>query len=281
MDPSSARGSRAPYWPALLLPAALASLRWPLIALPVAFGCFVALLTSAGAFGRTSAARWALLVATSISGFALVRFVAQEAVPGIVGGGQRAVEQRAISRLRDLLFAQDAMRRAAWIDPDGDGVGSAAFLEELCGEPPLRGQPERATSVLECGPLVETPLGPAARDGAYLYTLCLPTRDGGWSARPDAAVDEERAERAFVAYAWPAPGTPFRQVFFIDQHESILMFDPLREDEPGRASSPAVSAQSGPACDAALGNGRERWSAWRGKRPRSELPGDGKAELSR
>jgi hypothetical protein len=189
------------------------------------------------------------------------RFVATLAMPGIVCGGRRAVEQEAVSRLRDVLFAEDAMRRASWIDPDADGIGSAAFLEELCGAPPRRGQAPRATPVLHCGELVPTPLGPAARNGAYLYTVCLPMLGGGWSAAPRSGVDEELAERRFVAYAWPAEATEgkFDDVFFIDEHESIRV-----------ASLPSGALP--PACDAALGE--PAWQAWRGKQPRPDVPGD-------
>lgn len=263
---------RSSAWWWVALSAAAASLCWPALALPAAFACLLAALTEPRSAPRQSARRWGLLAAACASAFGLVRFVVFEAVPGIVGGGQRAVEQRTISRLRDVLFAQDALRRSAWIDPDGDGVGSAAFLSELCGLRPRRGQPERAIPALQCEELVDTPIGPAALAGAYRYTVCLPTPDGGWSAHPESAVDEEGAERAFTAYAWPAPDAPFARVFFIDEHENIL-------ERELSAPSAAAQARSAPpiTCDAALGAGRKAWRPWRGKRPRTELPGEGKA----
>lgn len=203
-----------------------------------------------------------------------MRFILTEAMPGIVGGGHRAVQQRAVSRLRDVLFAQDAMRRVAWIDPDADGIGSAAFLSELCGGPPSRGQAERATPVLSCGELVDTPLGPAARSGAYLYTVCLPSAAGGWSAQPGPHVDEERAERQFVAYAWPEAAAPFDQLFFIDQHENILTAQVTAR--PPSASPSDAPPDATPTCEAALGDARAtEWTPWRDKKPRpGPLPGD-------
>src|SRR5690349_23436448 len=62
---------------------------------------------------------------------ALGRFLSGEAALGIVEGGTRAAGQRAVSRLRELLFAEDSARRLAYWDPDADGVGSALSLGEL------------------------------------------------------------------------------------------------------------------------------------------------------
>jgi hypothetical protein len=257
-----------------LLLAVLAGLAllWPPLALPAGFACFIGVIkASSEPAPRARRTTWLVAAASVLAVVAVVRFVVSEAMPGIVGGGRLAVGQRAVSRLREVLFAQDAMRRAAWIDPDGDGIGSAAFLGELCGEPPRRGQPQRPTPVLTCSELVQTPFGPAAQAAGYLYTLCLPAAGGGWTASPDAAVDEELAERAFVAYAWPAPGAPFEQAFFIDAHENILSLD--LAELFGRRPLSEVPEAFGLSCETALGAGRERFRPWRGKQPREALPG--------
>lgn len=264
---------RGAIWPLLLVVLAGGALLWAPLALPAGFACFIGVIkASAEPAPRPRRVTWLVAAASAVALIAVVRFVVREAMPGIVGGGRQAVEQRAVSRLRDVLFAQDAMRRAPWIDPDGDGVGSAAFLGELCGESPRRGQPERPTPVLTCSELVATPLGPAAQAAGYLYTVCLPTASGGWSAMPDASVDEERAERAFAAYAWPAPGAPFEHAFFIDEHETILSID-LRELFGARELSEVPEA-FGLSCESAFGADRERFRPWRGKRPREGLPGE-------
>jgi hypothetical protein len=246
----------------LLVLLGLASVFLPVLALPAAFASFIGLVALRPPPSSTlPRPRWWIVAGALAASVGMVRFVATLAMPGIVGGGRRAVEQEAVSRLRDVLFAEDAMRRAGWIDPDADGIGSAAHLEELCGAPPRRGQAPRATPVLHCGDLVPTPLGPAARNGAYLYTVCLPMHGGGWSAAPGGGVDEELAERRFVAYAWPAETAEgkFDDVFFIDEHENILT---------ARLPSGALP----PACDAALV--APGWQPWRGKRPRPDVPGD-------
>jgi hypothetical protein len=247
--------------------------------LPAAFLCFVGLLSVPRA-PREGArvSRWLVGVASLGASVGVGRFLVGEAMSGIVKGGRQAVEQRAVSRLREILFAQDAMRRAGWIDPDADGIGSAALLPELCGAAPLRGQAPRTTPVLDCGELVSTPLGAGARSGAYFYVVCLPTPGGAWSGQPSAAVDEEKAERGFVAYAWPEPGAAFEHAFFIDQHENILAAPWPLDTAPGglpESTSAALSCASafgGLGVPGSVASGS--WSVWRGKKPRPGLPGD-------
>jgi hypothetical protein len=242
----------------------VAALVWPLFAMPVAFLAFLGLLTLP-ARAEPGALQSRVLVGLAVVGAALslVRFVVEIAMPNIVGSGRDAAEQRAVSWLRDVLFAEDAMRRAGWIDPDHDGIGSAALLSELCGAEPLRGQPVRDTPVLTCGELIPTTLGLAARRGGYLFVVCLPQRDGHWSGHAGPQLDEEAAERQFLAYAWPDAGARFDHAFFLDQDENIQSV-PLPND-----AAPL-------SCDAARGPGaRADWTAWRGKRPRpGPLPGD-------
>ena len=213
------------------------------------------------------------LIAGLSSSAGFTRFLVKEAMPGIVQGGTLASNDRAVSRLREILFGQDALRRQAFIDPDGDKIGSAGFLGELTGAIALRSGAPLARPVLERYPgLVETALGPAMEIAGYYYIVCLPTPDGGFTARPGEAVDEEAAERRFVAYAWPsAEGRGLVDSYFIDEHERILF---ARDGAPqGRRER--LGAERPPACDDALSPaGRERWQVWRGKRPRESLPGD-------
>jgi hypothetical protein len=91
----------------------------------------------------------ALSVGLAGTAVGLYRFILHEALPGIIEAHGRASGGRAVSFLREISFAQDAMRRYAFIDPDRDGIGSAGSLAELTGasssrvpsglkEPPLR-----------------------------------------------------------------------------------------------------------------------------------------------
>ena len=268
---------RAAPWPLCALLGG-ASVVWPLLGLPAAGLCLLGVLALPGktAPAASWSRRWLVLGVLGAS-VGLWRFVVEEAMPGIVRGGREAVEQRAVSRLRDVLFAEDALRKAGWIDPDRDGIGSAALLSELCGGPPTRGQPERPNAVLTCGELVETPVGLAAQLAGYLFVVCLPGKDGRWLGRAGASspggapgagqLDEEAAERHFVAYAWPE-ASHFERAFYLDQDENIRT-----ALVPAGADSARVTALS---CDAAFSpGGAPSWVAWRGKRARpGPLPGD-------
>lgn len=207
----------------------------------------------------------------SLAGF--MRFLVVEAMPGIVQGGNRATEDAAVSRLRQVLFAEDALRKRGDVDPDHDGVGSAALLSELAGHIGLRGGARLAPPVLERFPEpVESPIGPAMELSGYLFVVCLPTPDGGFTARPGSAVDEEAAERRFVAYAWPAADQRgLLNSFFMDEHERIL----FAANGAPAGQRPRIGLDHPPACDEALNpKTREEWQTWKGKRPRQKLPGD-------
>jgi len=274
---------RAAPWPLLAVLGGAAAV-WPLLGLPAAGLCLLGVLALPGKADPLASwsRRWIVLAALGTS-VGLWRFVVEEAMPGIVRGGRDAVEQRAVSRLRDVLFAEDALRKAAWIDPDRDGVGSAALLSELCGGPPARGQPERSNAVLTCGELVETPIGLAAQLAGYLFVVCVPGTDGRWRGRAAAAgpggdpssgqIDEEAAERHFIAYAWPE-AAHFERAFYLDQDENI---------RTALLPAAAGSARAVPlSCDAAFSpGGAPSWVAWRGKRPRpGPLPGDSAPEIA-
>jgi hypothetical protein len=219
---------------------------------------------------RVRALKLGLVVAALCATVGVFRFLVLEAVPGMVEGGTTATEQRVVSRLREVLFAEDALRRNTFVDPDGDHVGSAEFLGEMTGEIGLRGGAPMATPVLQNYPkLIDTRLGPAADVGGYLVTVCLPKRGGGFTADPHDAVDDERAERSFFAYAWPTVGgRGLDTAYFLDEHERILLAD-SSETTPRRLigvdAPPSCDDVSAPATQAA-------WRVWRHKQPRSKLP---------
>ncbi|HWZ88430.1 MAG TPA: hypothetical protein VNW92_06255 [Polyangiaceae bacterium] len=219
---------------------------------------------------RVRALKLALIASGLCATFGVFRFLVREAVPGMVEGGTSATEQRVVSRLREILFAEDALRRNQFVDPDGDHVGSAEFLGEMTGEVGLRGGAPMATPVLQNFPkLVDTRLGPAAEVGGYLVTVCLPKRGGGFTAQPKEAVDDERAERSFFAYAWPAErGRGLDFAYFLDEHERILLAS-SSEAEPRRL----IGVDAPPACDdvSAPATAAE-WRVWRHKQPRAKLP---------
>lgn len=261
---------RAVTWrTAAVLALALAALPFPKLALPA--GLFV--LLSWLSLPREPRARarkhaHAHGVAAVAAALAMGVFLVREAVPGIIEGGTRAASSRAVSRLREILFAEDmARKKAAW-DPDGDGVGSALLLGELTGEIGIRRGAWLNPPLLEGYPkLDDTLVGPSLEIGGFWFMLCLPLLSGGFASSPDSHFDDELAERRFVAYAWPSGRAPgLARAYFLDEHERILSA-PAREGLRFGTAHP-------PACDDALAaRTRDDWRPWRGKTPRDDLPG--------
>jgi hypothetical protein len=254
---------------ALALVLALASLYFSKLALPA--GLFVFLSFLAAPLEPPAVKKWhrlALTLAAAAACVAVPLFLVRDAVPGLVQGGTGAASQRAVSRLREFLFAEDAARRAASYDPDGDGVGSALLLGELTGEIGMRHAARLAPPLLEGYPKVESLHGTEAVEiGGYWFMICVPAAGGGFTSDPNAALDDEAAERRFVAYAWPSGRAPgLERAYFIDEHERILSAPSDSELRFG--------AEHGPACDDALASAtRDDWRPWRGKKPRATLPG--------
>lgn len=234
--------------------------------------------------GRARLARRLLIASAPFMLIALVRFVVEEAVPGIVEGGHRALVTRAIAKLRVLRFSEDIAREQAYWDPDGDGVGSALLLEEMRGEARLRGKKEAPRGLLEpIGTFADTPVGRALIADGYAIVLYLPGEGGRGVAKTGAFVDDEKAERRWIAYAWPLEdGAGARPVVFVDEHERLLL---LANEAPGpryiglENPPPFDAALLGPTLDAlaaedATGQDGGTWSRWKDKKARDHLPGD-------
>jgi hypothetical protein len=250
--------------------AALASVYFTKLGLFAAVGAFIAWASlPKRPRSELRRERWLLGLAAVASLVGLCRFLIVEAIPGIVAGGNRFTEQRAISRLREILFAEDSARRIAAHDPDGDRIGSAALLGELTGELGLRRGNRLQRPLLDGYPKqLDTALGPASEIGGYYLIVCLPKQGGGFTASPNDAIDEEQAERRFIAYAWPSGHAPgLASAVMLDEHENIAL-------APAQAGLRYGSA-SPPSCDDAVADAtRGAWTAWRDKHPRQSLPGD-------
>jgi hypothetical protein len=233
--------------------------------------CVIALASLSRA-GLTRGWRLLLFISLALSCVGVGRFVFTEAVLGISEARGRDTERRAVSLLREIYFAQNAARRYAMIDPDGDGVGSAGFLAELTGSATARQGAPLPTPPLapRLSPRMDTRVGQATKIESYLFIICLPTAEDGWTAQPSDQVDNEAAERSWLAYAWPSEsGLPHTSVYVIDEHEAIFVHD-------NRASSGLrfVGTTHPPACTTlrkppALVS----FSPWQGKQPRADLPG--------
>jgi hypothetical protein len=142
----------------------------------------------------------AILVAALGGVVGLGRFALSKAMLGIVEGDQSAAAFSTLWRLREVVIAEDALRRNGTWDPDGDHVGSAALIGALAGTSELRPGTPSGTPLLNYAfrENIDTAIGPAARIGGYLVIVCLPTKGGGFTARPTDAIDDEAAERRYV-----------------------------------------------------------------------------------
>lgn len=257
----------------LLLVGCASSVVWTKLSPATGFLTLVVWLsTPRSELGKERRARlFALSSCALLASIGFVRFVLAEAIPGVIAGGQAAATKQAISFVRTIVNAQDHLRQAPRVDPDGDGIGSALGFSALAGLAPARdGQwLKPAPLYLREDQLLDTPDGPAVDNGAYLYKICLPVEGGGFSANPSQArVDDERAERDYRIYAWPrnfGPGGPLETIY-ADAYERILITGP---DDSGRPRFHGTSHT--PPCDIAVDEG---WPAWKDKQPRTTLPGD-------
>lgn len=225
-----------------------------------------------------------LLVAVPLMGIGLLRFTIEEAAPGIIEGGRRHLVKQAIYHLREVRFAQDFLREQPRRDPDGDGVGSAGTLDELAGHVPFRGSNEKVSGLLRFPPTVAGAGGRVAIMDGYVIAVYLPGEGGRAVTLDEAPIDDERAERRWVAYAWPLePGLGDMTVVFIDEHERILISDNQADGQRyfGKERMPRFDAalagptlESPAALDGARGQDGGVWRAWKGKQARASLPGD-------
>jgi hypothetical protein len=221
---------------------------------------------------------WLLVISTLATTVGMTRFIFREALPGIAEARGRASSKRAVSLLREILFAQDAARRYAMIDPDGDGIGSAGLMGELCGETGARGGEKLETPPLDLryAPRVPTRSGPATEQDGYLMIICIPGQGQPWVTAPSQAANDEAAETSWIAYAWPAHEEMEHQAaYFIDQNERILESQNLLS--PG-GSTPRklrlVGPGEAPQCEDALAQEtRDHWTQWSSISPRKSLPG--------
>lgn len=262
---------------ALLVLLAAVGVWEPRLSLVAGFLTLVAIVSRA--VGTTPASQrwltWTLIgLALLLSSAGFLRFVLKEAIPGVIAGGRAAAEKHAIAYLRTIVAAQDYMRRSATVDTDQDKVGAAASLAELGGRKPVRGN-----IVLSQTPLYLTldqwlPQHGFVASGAYLYRVCLPSTTGVWFD-PDARdateqVDEERAEREYRVYGWPktwSPGSP-TAVYVSDAYEAIQVLEPITAAVGRRFAGESAP----PPCN--LLESESGFTAWNGKVPRAQLPGD-------
>lgn len=202
--------------------------------------------------------RWAVL-GLLISSVGFFRFMARDGAPAILLAGQRSAEEKAVSRLRELAWAQSKARELALVaGPEHRGLHLT--LPELLGLDARRGVRGDAP-LLRPGTYAEhTPEATQRaiyRADGYLFAVHLPETS-------------EAAARQFVAYAWPL-GEPLSgsRLFYIDESDRICESD-LTPGQGGVDGAPDVfAAFAAPDWQAARcpADGPRRWRPWRGKQP--------------
>ena len=281
MTPETAASARLPRLSlaaatALSIASAL-SPRLSMLALPAGILLLLAVVRARGRL-RVAAA----VVGGAAAAVGLVRFTLDVAVPNIVSSGQFAAEERAVSRLRELLWAEDQVLQRGWVDTDGDGRGEYAFLGELLG----LGQPRRGARL--AAPLLRREqfhpatdgMTPVYRSEGYDYVVYLPGPSGAGTGEGRGAIDARQASQRFAAYAWPVEwGKGGVRAFYIDQDDRICQTSnaqgysgTARIPGPRSALAPAGGLGVGP-CGSETGDGG-RWTPWKNKKPRPARPGD-------
>lgn len=286
--PAAPAGDRLPAWllPSLALGLAVGSVALPVLALPA---LIVVILVAARSAGRTRLLVGALGTVAAMAG--LLRFTLEWAVPNIVSSGQFAAEERAVSRLREILWSEDRVREQRWIDTDGDRQGEYAFLGELADKGRPRPGAKAFVPMLRPAQFHALSAGGVAvyRSEGYVFTVYLPGPGGAAVAEPgpDAAVsanspvsvDGKAASRFWVAYAWPAErGRGGQRAFYIDQDDRICQTDNAQgysgSDKIPAANAALSTTPGAPPCSAESNDGGA-WRPWKKKKPRGAPAADG------
>jgi hypothetical protein len=266
---------QALLWGAVLLGGA--SVVFPKLAL-IAMFTGVVLLISQQRLRAQSSKLVTPLTVVAIAGtlIGLVRFTLSEAIPGIMRGGNAAADKAALSKARAVVTAEDALRRGAFMDHDGDKIGSAGRIAELAGLVAVRGGARLAPAPLnyDAKYLVDTAIGPAIQAGTHLILVCVPAPGGGFTAAAKDPVDEERAEREYYVYSWPlATGLGVQNAYALDQHERIWVTPNKDTTSDGKSTLRYAGPSFPPPC-AAVHDPAAQFTPWENKQPRDHLPGD-------
>lgn len=231
--PGHMRSARRWIGPLALVLAAVAA-AWPWLALPATLIVVLAAVITDGRMRLAVAIAGGLL---SLAAF--TRFAIEIAAPNIVAAGQRSAEEKAVSRLREIRWAEERAResRGAFVD-----------LGALVG------------SIMQAAPFERV------GDGVY--------RSEGFVY----AVDSTAAGDRFVAYAWPAErGKGGHRAFALTidpnadpkRRELICEIDDPRYSGPSTRPAPDAALTAGGACGS--GSDGAAWRLW--ERRRRKLPG--------
>ncbi len=165
---------------------------------------------------------------------AIIAIIAAIAVPNLLSSRLAANESNAIATLRNLVSAQAQFQSTGAVDDDLDGQGEYGSFGEMSGLTALN---TRANGNGLAVPIVPpilastfanvTGAGTVTKSG-YNFMVFLPSAAAAPSGElanggPNAAVDADRCENLWCAYAWPADiGTTGNRTFFVNQRGEIF-----------------------------------------------------------
>ena len=164
-----------------------------------------------------------------------------------------ANESAAIATLKNIRSAQSQCQASGVIDADGDGKGEYGFFGELSGKQPVRKDENGGVGTATITPPVLSTafgkvLGRRVERSGYVFQMFLPAADGsavGEASNGGAdgiAVDPQRAEELWCAYAWPVDETSGRRCFFVNQSGDVLATDNEAQGYFGRDKGPKPNA---------------------------------------
>lgn len=228
---------------------------WPPAALPAVVALVLLVVISSGAMRWVAAVAGGLLV--MVGG---VRFIIEYVAPNVVIAGRRAAEDKAVSRLREIRWAQQRGREMG-LASSGEGGGRYLFLREMLqfsDQAPLLQGGFRAFAAEDGVPVYK-------RDG-YLFAVFLPGQQGAWVDEGEALAVKPDAQR-WLAFAWPETEGAGSRVFFIDHRERIC------ETEGGFLGVQAAPRpDEGPPFETDDCGEAGLWRPWKGKKPLTGLP---------
>lgn len=196
----------------------------------------------------------------------LYRFAVEWMMPNLVSAGQRAAEERAVSRLREILWAERRVKELGYVDSNRDGNSEFALLPELAGTA-RRPSVGPAAAVLKPEFYRSVGQAPAVfQSEGYLFALYLPALGTSAGASTiDDPVDARLAERQFVIYAWPhLLDQSGRRVFAIDQNDHICeTVNPHGYAGLDAAPSPSAAPLEAGFSSCGRGGDGDSWRRWR------------------
>ena len=185
---------------------------------------------------------------------AIIAVIAAIAIPNLLAARLSANETAAIATLRNLVSAQAQFQQGGRLDQDTDGTGEYGCFYELSGAgagrmpatlvPPVLSGAFRTVATDADG-------GYVSKSG-YLFRIWLPGAagvgvvEGAAGAALSGAADDDLAETAWCAYAWPASYQQSgNRTFFVNQAGDVL----ATENTTG---TPYDGPDTGPSADAAF-----------------------------